>query len=44
MQKKPESGLFSDWIGNNTDDLCCSDWPKCCHPATIPAANYRSDK
>ena len=25
--KKPESGLFSDWIGNNTDDLRCSDWP-----------------
>ena len=24
--KKPESGLFSDWIGNNTDDLRCSDW------------------
>ena len=24
--KKPESGL--DWIGNNTDDLCCPDWPK----------------
>ena len=27
--KKPESGLFSDWIGNNMDDLHCSDWPKC---------------
>ena len=26
--KKPESGLFSDWIGNNTNDLRCSDWPK----------------
>ena len=26
--KKPESGLFSDWIGYNTDDLRCSDWPK----------------
>ena len=26
--KKPESGLFSDWTGNNTDDLHCSDWPK----------------
>ena len=26
--KKPESGLFSDWIENNTDDLHCSDWPK----------------
>ena len=21
--KKPESGLFSDWIENNTDDLFC---------------------
>ena len=29
--KKPESGLLSDWIGNNTDDLRCSDWPKCRH-------------
>ena len=29
--KKPESGLFSDWIGNNTDDLRCSNWPKCRH-------------
>ena len=27
--KKSESGLLSDWIGNNTDDLRCSDWPKC---------------
>ena len=26
--KMPESGLFSDWIGNNADDLRCSDWPK----------------
>ena len=26
--KKPESGLFSDWMGNNMDDLSCSDWPK----------------
>ena len=23
--KKAESGLVSDWIGNNTDDLCCSE-------------------
>ena len=30
--KKPESGLFSDWIGNNMDDLRCSDWQKRCHP------------
>ena len=33
--KKPESGLFSDWIGNNTDDLRCSNWPKCCHPLVV---------
>ena len=26
--KKSESGLFSNWIGNNTDDLRCSNWPK----------------
>ena len=34
-EKMPESGLFSDWIGNNTDDLCCSDWPKCRHPLVV---------
>ena len=33
--KNPESGLFSDWIGNNTDDLRCSDWPKCRHPLVV---------
>ena len=33
--KKPESGLFSDWIGNNTDDLLCSNWPKCRHPLVV---------
>ena len=33
--KKPESGLFCDWIANNTDDLRCSDWPKCCHPLIV---------
>ena len=33
--KKPESGLFSDWIGNKTDDLRCSDWPKCCQPLVV---------
>ena len=33
--KKPESGLFSDWIGNNSDDLGCSDWPKCRHPSVV---------
>ena len=33
--KKPESGLFSDWIGNNTNDLRCFDWPKCRHPLVV---------
>ena len=33
--KKPESGRFSDWIGNNTDDLRCSNWPKCRHPLVV---------
>ena len=33
--KKPESGLFSDWIGSKTDDLRCSNWPKCCHPLVV---------
>ena len=33
--KKPESGLFSDWIGNNKDDLRCSDWPKCRHSLVV---------
>ena len=33
--KKPESGLFSDWIGNSTDDLRCSDWPKCRLPLAV---------
>ena len=33
--KMPESGLFSDWIGNNADDLRCSDWPKCRHPLVV---------
>ena len=33
--KKPESGLFSDWIGNNTDDLRCSNWPKRRHPLLL---------
>ena len=33
--KKPESGLFSDWIGNNTDGLRCSNWPKCRHPLVV---------
>ena len=33
--KKPESGLFSERIGNNTDDLRCSNWPKCRHPLVV---------
>ena len=33
--KMPESGLFSDWIGNNADDLRCSDWPKWRHPLVV---------
>ena len=33
--KKPESGLFSYWIGNNTDDLRCSNWPKYRHPFSL---------
>ena len=33
--KNPESGLSSDWIGNNSDDLRCSDWPKRRHPLVV---------
>ena len=33
--KKPESGLFSDWIGNNTGDLRCSNWLKRRHPLVV---------
>ena len=33
--EKPESGLLSDWIGNNTDDLRYSDWPKRRHPLIV---------
>ena len=33
--KKPESGLFPDWIGDNTDVLRCSNWPKCRHPLVV---------
>ena len=33
--KKPEFGLFSDWIGNNTNDLRCSDWPKGRYPLVV---------
>ena len=41
--KKPKSGLFSDWIGNNTDDLRCSDWPKCRHPLVTSAEREVKD-
>ena len=27
--------FFSDWTGNNKDDLRCSDWPKCRHPLVV---------
>ena len=30
--KKSEYRLFPDWIGNNTDNSRCSDWPKRRHP------------
>ena len=33
--KMPESGLFPDWIGNNTNDLRRFDWPKCRHPLVV---------
>ena len=33
--KKPESGLFSDCIGNNANDLRRFDWPKCRHPLNV---------
>ena len=33
--KKPESRLFSDWIGNNTGGLHSSNWPKCRHPLVV---------
>ena len=33
--KKLESGLFSDWIENNSDDLRCSDRPKRRHPLVV---------
>ena len=26
---------FFDWIGNNTDDFRCSDWPKCRYPLVV---------
>ena len=33
--KKPESGLFSDLIENNMDDVRCFDWPNCQHPLVV---------
>ena len=33
--KMPDSGLFSDWIGNNANDLRRFDWPKCRHPLVV---------
>ena len=33
--KKPESGLFSDWIENNTVNLRRSDWPKRRQPLVV---------
>ena len=33
--KKPESGLLSDWIENNTVDLRRSDWPKRRQPLVV---------
>ena len=41
--KKPESRLFPDWIGNNTDDLLCSDWPKRRHPLVTSAEREVKD-
>ena len=41
--KKPESELFSDWIGNNTDDFRCSDWPKCRHPLVVVDFSLHSE-
>ena len=35
LAKNIESGLFSDWIGNNTDDFTYSDWPKSRHPLVV---------
>ena len=41
--KKSESGLFSDQIGNNSDDLRCSDWPKRRHPLVVFACVMSSE-
>ena len=33
--KKARIWTFSDWIGNNMDDLRCSHWPKRRHPLVV---------
>ena len=33
--KKATIWTFFDWIGNNEDDLRCSDWPKWRHPFNV---------
>ena len=33
--KKARIWTFSDWIGNNTDDLRFSNWPKCRHSLVV---------
>ena len=33
--KMPETGLFPDWLGNNTNDLRHFDWSKCRHPLVV---------
>ena len=38
--KKAESGLVFDWIGNNTDYLRCSEWPKSRHPLVVDDFSY----
>ena len=33
--KKARIWTSFDWVGNNTDDLRCCDWPKCRHPLVV---------
>ena len=33
--KTARIGTFFAWIGNNSDDLRCSDWPKRSHPLVV---------
>ena len=35
VKKSQNLDFFSDWIGNNTDDLRCSNWPKRRHPLVV---------